>query len=129
MAFAVTEVYEFTNGMTTKYTTTPESAIMASFDVELVAHNYTGEASDFANVGFHIDDQLKISKLWGVYVDEELYRVTKTKNEANIALHNLTKAIEQLKNLEDGESISFSPLFNIEPSPDVVSSGIARIKL
>ena len=129
MAIAVTEVYEFTNGITRHYSTTPELAIMASFDVENAAQTYTGEGTIYANCGFHIDDQTKISKLWGIYVDGDLYRLTATKDEATKASQNLTKAIEQIKKLGDCESISFSPLFNIEPSPDVVSSGIARIKL
>ena len=102
---------------------------MASFDVENAAQTYTGEGTIYANCGFHIDDQTKISKLWGIYVDGDLYRLTATKDEATKASQNLTKAIEQIKKLGDCESISFSPLFNIEPSPDVVSSGIARIKL
>ena len=108
MNAVISPVYEYSNGIDVVYTKSPERAILSCFDSQYPAANRYGQEMSFGS----LEEQTKVKRLWGIYIDNELYRVSESKSQIDEALQKLKEVVNQIGLLKEGEEMSFASLFN-----------------
>ena len=102
-------VYQFSNGVEVVWCETPEAAIMSSFISENTGVDIYGK---YRSIGPETDKKKTIVKrIWGLYVENQLYRVAETKSQMEEALQKLKEVVKEIGDLKEGEEMSYSSLF------------------
>jgi len=107
MNAVISSVYAYSNAIDVVYTTSPERAILSSFGSQYPPGNMYGQEMGFGS----LEEQTKVKRLWGIYIDNELYRVAETKSQIEEALQKLEEVVKEIGDLKEGEEMSYSSLF------------------
>ena len=92
MKAEIKPVYQFSNGVEFVWCETPEAAIMSSFLSDSKGVDMYGK---YRSVGPETDKKKTIVKrIWGLYVENQLYRVAETKSQIEEALQKLKEVVK-----------------------------------
>ena len=103
-------VYKFSNGVEVVWCTTPQAAIMSSF----IGEKPMSMWGIYRSIELDLEKDNKrtmVKRLWGLYVDNQLYRVADTKSQIEEALQKLKEVVKEIGDLKEGEEMSFLSLF------------------
>ena len=78
----------------------------------------------------HLPDQYTtIKKQWAVLINNQVFRICSNQSEAEAVRSKVIKTIEQVKDLEDEQEISYANLFNLNLFQSKVEQNVKRVNL